>query len=98
MQKLFIQIGAAIFVGIAVTATVVEYTRTADAPPRAPVQVASPSDASSTRDVLRRCRDLGEAATRHPTCLKAWTDNLDRFLGREAAAPTSQARPSEEAR
>jgi conjugative transfer region protein TrbK len=41
---------------------------------------------------LRRCRDLGVAATDDVDCRKAWTENRRRFLGtREpAAVPTAE--------
>ena len=33
------------------------------------------------RDTLRRCQELGEAATRDAECLSGWAENRRRFLG-----------------
>lgn len=33
------------------------------------------------RDTLRRCQQLGEAATRDAECLSGWAENRRRFLG-----------------
>ena len=84
--------GAFAFVGIAVTLTAVQFTdRERREEPLAVVQVAPLPD--PRRAALRACRDMGEAASRDPSCLKLWSENRDRFLGQEAKRPAIAARP-----
>lgn len=89
--KTLARIGVVIFVGAAVAAAVVEQSRkeedatTSIAPPR--------PDNDPGRDMLRRCRDMGEGAARDPLCLRAWAESRRRFLGRdEMSAASGQAR------
>lgn len=89
--KTFARIGAVAFAGVAITATIVEHTRKEEEP-TATVPLSRP-DIDPRRMVLRRCRDMGEAATRDPVCLRAWAENRDRFLG-QSGAPTLQSEPA----
>ena len=93
--KTFARIGAIMFVAVVITATAVELTRKEEAP-----QVEfSPADEGSAADplriALRRCRDMGEAATRDPVCLRVWAENRDRFLGRSSAPADAFPTPAE---
>ena len=91
--KMFARIGAVVFVGVAITATAIEMTR----PPQEPeVRILRPdldAQTAPSRPMLRRCRDMGEAATRDPVCLKAWAQNRDRFLKQssETSIPATDA-------
>jgi len=75
------RIGAVAFVAVAITATVIELTRTDEATEIRTVSRPHVSDPGSLRATLRHCRDMGEAAGRDASCLKAWSENRDRFLG-----------------
>ncbi|MBN8998432.1 MAG: putative entry exclusion protein TrbK-alt [Rhizobiales bacterium] len=91
--KMLARLGAVVFVGIAITVTVIELTRTPDVPEvrvldRDHIRPADPLQAT-----LRHCRDIGEAATRDPACLKAWSDNRDRFLGQVSSGKSLTAAP-----
>ena len=88
--KMLARLSAVVFVGVAITVTVVELTRTPDA---SEVRILDRNHIRPTdplRASLRHCRDRGEAAIRDPACLKAWADSRDRFLGQmsSAASPT----------
>jgi conjugative transfer region protein TrbK len=78
--KMLARLGAVVFVGVAITATVMELTRKPEEPQvRTLVHERNHTDA--LRQVLRQCRDMGEAATRDPACLDVWAKARDRFLG-----------------
>ena len=82
--KTLARIGAVAFVAVAITVTVVEMTRKDDpAPARTAPALQPPAD--PLRGTLRRCQQLGEAATRNADCLTAWAESRDRFLGRAPA-------------
>jgi len=91
--KMLARIGAVVFIGVAITATAIEMTR----PPQEPeVRTLRPdidAQTAPSRPMLRRCRDMGEAATHDPVCLKAWAQNRDRFLkqGSEISSPATDA-------
>ncbi|WP_421951697.1 putative entry exclusion protein TrbK-alt [Pelagibacterium sp.] len=83
--KTLARIGAIVFVAVAITATVLELTREPE--PQSGI-VSAPASAGSSKDgparrELRRCQELGEAATRDANCLAAWSENRQRFLGTE---------------
>ncbi|MAS14755.1 MAG: conjugal transfer protein TrbK [Nitratireductor sp.] len=78
--KMLARLGAVVFVGVAITATVIELTRKSEEP-QVRTLVHERDDTDALRQVLRRCRDMGEAATRDPACLDVWAENRDRFLG-----------------
>lgn len=78
--KMLARLGAVVFVGVAITATVIELTRKPEEP-HVRTLVHERDDTDALRQVLHRCRDVGEAATRDPTCLDVWAKARDRFLG-----------------
>lgn len=79
--KTLARIGAVAFVAVAITATVIELTRNDEVPEIRAVTRPHIGDPGSPRATLRHCRDMGEAAGHDATCLKAWVENRDRFLG-----------------
>ena len=85
--KTLARIGAVVFVAVAITATVIELTRKDEAPAATAVQLRP--DVDPLRATLRRCRDMGEGAMRDPLCLRAWSENRDRFLGQGGTPPSS---------
>jgi conjugative transfer region protein TrbK len=86
--KTLARIGAVAFVAVAITTTVIELTRNNEATEIRTVSRPHGGDPEPLRAVLRHCRDMGEAAGRDATCLKAWAENRDRFLG--AASPEAR--------
>lgn len=82
--KMLARIAAVIFVAIVITATVIEMTRKDDPAPASTAPALQPP-ADPLRATLRRCQRLGEAATGDPSCLTAWAESRDRFLGRTPA-------------
>lgn len=79
--KTLARIGAIAFVAVAITATVIELTRMDEVTEIHAISRPHGGDPQSLRHMLRHCRDMGEAASRDATCLKAWAENRDRFLG-----------------
>lgn len=86
--KVLARIGAVAFVAIAITATVIDMTRQEE-PPRVSTAPALQPPTDPLRATLRRCQQLGEAASNDTECLSAWAHSRDRFLGR----PTPSAAP-----
>jgi len=86
--KVLARIGAVVFVAIAITATVIDMTRQKEPPPVLTVPALQPLT-DPLRATLRRCQQLGEAASDDTECLSAWAQSRDRFLGR----PTTPAAP-----
>ena len=86
--KMLARLGAIIFVAIAITATVIDMTRQEE-PPRVSTPPALQPPTDPLRATLRRCQQLGEAASNESECLAAWAQSRDRFLGR----PTTPAAP-----
>ena len=87
--KMLARIVAIAFVAIAITATVIEMTRK-EAPVPASTAPALQPSADPLRATLRRCQQLGEAASSNADCLAAWAENRDRFLGRTSAPEVPQ--------
>jgi conjugative transfer region protein TrbK len=79
--KTLARIGVVAFVAVAITATVIELTRTDEVTEIHTVSRPHVGDPGSLRATLRHCRDMGEAAGHDASCLKAWSENRDRFLG-----------------
>jgi len=79
--KTLARFGAVAFVAVAVTAAVIELTRNDEATEIRTVSHPHGGDPEPLRATLRHCRDMGEAASRDASCLKAWSENRDRFLG-----------------
>ncbi|UVV69219.1 putative entry exclusion protein TrbK-alt [Brucella anthropi] len=87
--KMLARLGAVVFVAIAITATVIEMTRKGDPAPVRTVPAFQPP-ADPLRATLRRCQQLGEAATSDPACLSAWSESRNHFVGRTPAPVTPQ--------
>ena len=79
--KTLARIGAVAVVAVAITASVIELTRKDEVTEIRTVSRPQGGDPGSLRATLRQCRDMGEAASRDASCLKAWAENRDRFLG-----------------
>jgi len=91
--KVLARLGAVVFVGVAITAAVIEFTRQPATSELRP-QARERSDTGDMRQRLRRCRDMGEAATRDPACLDIWAENRDRFLKQGARASGAPSAPT----
>lgn len=83
---MFARLGAVVFVGLAITATVIELTRKEEEPEVRSLALRPSVDVEALQRQLRGCRDIGEAAIRDPACLKLWAANRDRFLGQNPEA------------
>ncbi len=96
--KMLARLGAVVFVGVAITATVIEVTRKPEEP-QVRTLVHERDDTDALRQVLRRCRDMGEAAARDPACLDVWAKARDRFLGQspKPSQPGGTRTPATEA-
>ncbi len=79
--KTLARLGVVAFVAVAITASVIELTRKEETTEIRTVSRPHVGDPGSLRATLRHCRDMGEAAGRDATCLKAWAESRDRFLG-----------------
>ncbi|SIT14125.1 putative entry exclusion protein TrbK-alt [Insolitispirillum peregrinum] len=79
--KTLARIGAVAIVAVAITASVIELTRKDEVTEIRTVSRPQGGDPEPLRVTLRHCRDMGEAASRDASCLKAWSENRDRFLG-----------------
>ncbi|MCJ8141684.1 putative entry exclusion protein TrbK-alt [Ancylobacter sp. A5.8] len=91
--KMLARLGAVVFVGVAITAAVIEFTRQPATPELLP-HASERNDTGDIRQRLRRCRDMGEAATRAPACLDIWAENRDRFLKQGARASGAPSAPT----
>lgn len=78
--KIFARICAVGIVTLAITATTIELSRRDEPPLYRSVAATSEATTAPLKAELRRCQQLGEAGTRDPACLQAWSDNRDRFL------------------
>ena len=85
------RLGAVVFVGVAITTTVIELTRKEEEPEVRSLALRPGVDVEALERQLRGCRDMGEAAIRDPACLKLWAANRDRFLGQNPEAPRTAA-------
>ena len=88
---MFARLGAVVFVGVAITATVIELTRKEEEPEVRSLALRPGADVEAIQRQLRGCRDMGEAAIRDPACLKLWAANRDRFLRQNPEAPQTPA-------
>ncbi len=91
--KTLARLGAVVFVAIAVTATAIEMTRKADRQNNPTTQARSITERDPLDAELARCSGMGEAGPRDPSCLRAWAESRQRFLGKPApaAAPSGPA-------
>jgi len=87
--KVLARIGAVVFVAIAITATVIDMTRQEEPRPVSSLPALQPPT-DPLRTTLRRCQQLGEAASNEAECLSAWAQARDRFLGRPPTPAASQ--------
>jgi conjugative transfer region protein TrbK len=69
------------FAGVALIGTVIDWNRPDEQPVvrRFQGQAVVPDNAPF-RASLRRCREMGEAATSDPVCIRLWAENRSRFL------------------
>lgn len=84
--RVFARLAAVIIVAVAVTAAAIHLVRDEKS---SGSQASSPTVTETSlpdplRETLRRCRQLGEAATRDVECLAAWDENRRRFLSSSA--------------
>ncbi|WP_324695245.1 putative entry exclusion protein TrbK-alt [Novosphingobium sp. RL4] len=87
--KTLARIAAAVFAGVAITATAIEITRKDDRPANPVPAVIAPAAPDPLRVGQRRCQRLGEAGARDAECLRVWSESRDRFLGFDRQRPTS---------
>jgi conjugative transfer region protein TrbK len=82
----FARLAAVIIVAVAVTATAIHLVREekSSGPQPSPSTIAETLRPNPLREMLWRCRQLGEAATRNAECLAAWDENRHRFLSPSA--------------
>ncbi|WP_085467493.1 putative entry exclusion protein TrbK-alt [Mesorhizobium australicum] len=80
--KMFGRLALVIVLAVAVTATAVHRAREnpSDATRPSPTLRSETPRADPLRETLRRCQQIGEAATRDAGCLAAWDENRRRFL------------------
>lgn len=83
-SKRLAQIGAAVFVGLAVAMTLVQL-REEPTPPTTSPLAGREADADSLAMQLRACSNMGEQALSSPDCRAAWAEKRRRFFG---AAPS----------
>lgn len=79
--KMFARLAAVIAIAVAVTAAAIHLAREQNSTDARPSPLAAKAPLRDPlRETLRRCQQLGEAATRDPECLSAWDENRRRFL------------------
>jgi conjugative transfer region protein TrbK len=79
--KMLGRLVAVIAIAVAVTAAAVHLARDEKlAAQSVPPAATEPLRTDPLRDTLRRCQQIGEAATRDQDCLAAWDENRRRFL------------------
>lgn len=78
--KTLARLGAVVFVAVAVTATAIEMSRQEEPAESWTSSRSYTTSADPLRDELIRCQALGEAGPRDPACLRAWSENRNRFL------------------
>lgn len=87
--KTLARIAAAVFAGVAITATAIEMTREDNTPADPAPAVVAPGAPDPLREGQRRCQGLGEAGARDAECLRVWAESRDRFLGLDRQRPMS---------
>ena len=83
--KRLAQVGAAIFVGLAIAMTLVQLQEEPVPAPVLPL-AGRGAEADALAMQLRACSALGEQALSSPVCRAAWAEKRRRFFG---AAPSS---------
>jgi conjugative transfer region protein TrbK len=84
--SVFTRLAAVVIIATAVTAAAIHLARDdqSTGPHSSPPATAETPRPDPLRETLRRCRQLGEAATRDVACLAAWDENRRRFLSPSA--------------
>lgn len=82
----FARPAAVVIVTVAITAAAIQLAREENSPgpQSSPPATAETPRTDPLRETLRRCRQLGEAATRDAECLAAWDEDRRRFLSPSA--------------
>jgi len=79
--SMIVRLVAVVAIAVALTATAMHFAREDGASVEAPMTTTTETPRTDApRDALRRCRQLGEAATRDADCLAVWDQNRRRFL------------------
>jgi len=86
--KTLARIAAAVFAGVAITATAIEMTREEKTSADPAAAVVAPAAPDPLREGQRRCQRLGEAGARDAECLRVWAESRDRFLGLDRQRPS----------
>lgn len=87
--KRFAQVGAAMFVGIAIAMTLVELHGAPDASAAAPMTAAD-TGADRLAIRLRACNAMGEKALSSADCRAAWAEQRRRFFGAAPSKPLQE--------
>lgn len=90
--RILARLGAVVFVAIAIGAAAIEISRGEKPSSDARARLVEPAAPDPLRESLRRCQLLGEAGARDGTCLRAWGESRDRFLGLAPALTPPQVR------
>lgn len=90
--KLFARLGAAAFVAIALTMSVLQLREERPEPLPEVITVFEP-DGDPLPEQLRACAAMGELALSSPDCRAAWAEKRRRFLdiGNDAKRPVTEA-------
>ncbi|MFN4011357.1 MAG: putative entry exclusion protein TrbK-alt [Pannonibacter sp.] len=92
--KTLARIAAAMFAGVAITATAIEMTRKDEAPANPVTPIVAPAAPDPLREGQRRCQRLGEAGARDAECLRVWAESRDRFLGLNRSPRPTDPQPT----
>ncbi len=87
-RKLFVRVGVAVFVAIAITMTLLSLREEPPVPAVESGMVWQP-DGDPLAEQLRICAAIGENALSWPDCHAAWAEKRRRFLGTENKPGTS---------
>ncbi|MFL0694658.1 MAG: putative entry exclusion protein TrbK-alt [Agrobacterium tumefaciens] len=85
------QIGAAVFVGLAVALTLVQLREDPLVPPALPL-AREKAEADPLALQLRACGAMGEQALSSPDCRAAWAEKRRRFFGAAPAQASGERR------
>ncbi|WP_082531348.1 putative entry exclusion protein TrbK-alt [Devosia sp. Root436] len=82
----FARLAAVVIVAVAVTAAAIQLAHEdqSTGPQSSPPAATETPRPDPLRQTLRRCRQMGEVATRDAACLAAWDENRRRFLSPSA--------------
>ena len=92
------QIGAIVFVALAITVALLGLDTKDSAPTDAVLTApALSADTDPMARELQHCQMIGEAGARDTACLAAWAENRRRFLTPASAAPMAEPAASDPA-